>query len=242
MYKGEWEGYPVIRPKLVAFSRDCNLRADSPLMAWVSWNGATQVRAWRFYASNGVYGPWYPIGTWKRKSFETEVVLSDSKLLDRFNRVIYPSHISVEALDEAGEPMEHGWQHARTFVPSSEIRHTCSPYSCPEEFDYTNVTFSIAGTCNSKTLLLPNLIIFLFVVVIIEIVSHYYLRMYSAIFERGRWRYGALGSSREIFNQESTSMSWRRGHNVSSSVQSVDMRESIDSTYRMRTSFQNATT
>ncbi|CAG8240684.1 unnamed protein product [Penicillium salamii] len=76
-FLGNWTGTPTEAPALVALKSSPNL-----VKVYVSWNGDTETKAWRFYYVHG--GKKSRIGQVKRNSFETvytwesELALSDS--------------------------------------------------------------------------------------------------------------------------------------------------------------------
>jgi hypothetical protein len=92
-YRGlwlDWEGTPDERPAAVAARDD---KTGSP-MVYASWNGATDVAAWRV-AAGSERDHLRPVGIARRHMFETVIQLS-------------PGHryASVTAVDRAGKPLK----------------------------------------------------------------------------------------------------------------------------------------
>lgn len=187
--KFPWVGKPRWKPKLLAYSQTCSSR-DSPLTAYVSWNGATEVVAWRFYVSFSLEtGPWIPAGTFPKTGFETSAVLSSKNILGRFPFVAY---VSVEALDSAGQVI--GDTVARTWVPPIEDRGIhCLEDGCNVPyFDYPEEDNS-SDTCRTETdvfIVIPGLFALVVVFIGIELASMFY----TSVLER----YDLLGEERYI--------------------------------------------
>lgn len=131
-----WVGRPVQPPKLVAYSLECETTAPhlpdteksaSPLVAYVSWNGATEVRFWRFYRSSfSGYGPWIPAGTVRKSGFETKFYLKGI-----FGSAApFAESVKVQALDVKGNVL--GETISKTFVPGDVIKGSCSSEGCFE--------------------------------------------------------------------------------------------------------------
>lgn len=62
-YKFNWHGYPTEDPAVVAFSND----DGDGVTVYVSWNGDTETKVWRFFDENHNY-----LGESKRTGFETK--------------------------------------------------------------------------------------------------------------------------------------------------------------------------
>ena len=151
-YKFPWVGMPNTKPKVVAYCGSCS-GGDGPLTAYVSWNGATEVKRWRFHVSrNSRLGPWLPVGTFEKEGFETKVVLRDA----------YVPLVSVEALDEEGNVLDSTI--VKTFVPIVGIGN-CDDEKCnrPTHFEYV-----AAASQRCAGSLLHALYVLLFVIVGME--------------------------------------------------------------------------
>lgn len=87
---------------------------------YVSWNGATEVRYWNFYASDSATGPWELIGTKDRTGFETDFILTG-----------WMGWAFAEALDANCKPLKRGRSSiVKTFVPSDLIVSGCNDSGC----------------------------------------------------------------------------------------------------------------
>src|SRR3954447_18396063 len=83
-FKMPWVGLPVAAPALVASVK------TGRLIAYVSWNGATEVRRWRLLAGSGE-APLEPVATVDWQDFET-----------KFDVAGTPTVVQVQGLDAAG--------------------------------------------------------------------------------------------------------------------------------------------
>jgi len=94
-------------------------------VGYVSWNGATEVKWWRFSVSDGSRdGRWRKGSVVKRDGFETMAVLKEGgKGKSGFER-----WVKVEALDERYNVL--GSTVAETFVPGQEVVGGCDEVSC----------------------------------------------------------------------------------------------------------------
>lgn len=131
--KYNWMAVPAHDPALWAFSLD-----GSATALHVSWNGATTVRAWRFYASNGgVGGPWRRVGEAAKDGFETVL------RWDGFARLAY-----AEAVDGEGSALRRSGI-VEVFVPSEGLRQACDVDGCvevPRVGGGEGVAFEASGT------------------------------------------------------------------------------------------------
>jgi hypothetical protein len=82
-YRHEWTAHPTTVPDIAVRSEGDGMRV------YASWNGATQVKTWRFLASSS--GDPAPVGEVARSGFETSMLVSRS------------SRFAVQALDANGE-------------------------------------------------------------------------------------------------------------------------------------------
>ncbi|KAF2016951.1 hypothetical protein BU24DRAFT_419992 [Aaosphaeria arxii CBS 175.79] len=85
-FRYNWTGLPNEEPSIVA------LENDDGTTVYVSWNGDTETRVWRFYAVTGRFGGKTLLGETKRTSFETSLTLPKQSGLT----------IVAEALDVKG--------------------------------------------------------------------------------------------------------------------------------------------
>lgn len=179
-YKFPWTGKPATSPKLLAYSQSCSnsnaassssdtTTTRSPLIAYVSWNGATSVFSYRFHIStSSPTGPWLPAGTFPRTGFETKANLSSSPLFTRLNTFSeltgldavaagftgFAPYVSVQALDVHGNVL--GETTARTWVPRRDadvLEGKCGESGCGGEglefFRYPE-ELSCAGACRGS--------------------------------------------------------------------------------------------
>lgn len=129
--KFPWIGKPLTSPSLWTYSKTGT--NSSSLVFYVSWNGATEVRSWNFYAADSASGPWTLVGSQRKTGFETEF---------HVNYMKYWSF--AEAVDKDGKAMKSS-SVIKTFVPSELIMDSCDNRGCGtippledgEEFDKT---------------------------------------------------------------------------------------------------------
>lgn len=142
--KYPWVGKPHWKPKILVYSETCSPE-QSPLMTYVSWNGATEVRHWKYHVSlTDALGPWYDAGTFPKLGFETATKLMTGKYLKHSPFVRW---VSVQALDAdrnvLGETM------SKTFVPNEKWReHTCNEEGCAHDYEYPPKS-SVAEQCST---------------------------------------------------------------------------------------------
>lgn len=115
-YKFPWVGKPLTKPALWTYSRLNN--EESGMVLYVSWNGATEVDSWNFYAGNSASGPFQLVGNVKKHGFETVM---------RYINVTQWAF--AEAVDVEGNALERSVI-AKTFVPSVTMRDYCDDYAC----------------------------------------------------------------------------------------------------------------
>lgn len=186
--KSPWVGKPFWQPKLKTYTRDCT--SDTQLMAWVSWNGATDVRTWRFFIANHPDGPWVRAGNRPRTGYETEANLSEESLLGlALQRVTFPRYVSVQALDDHGDVLPNGEQVVETFVPRPKMRKNyCTATGCFEDkgFDY-DLKLSCGKSCNSS--LVPQFLALVLIIFIFEYLDSCFravMGMYNSRSDRAR--------------------------------------------------------
>lgn len=103
-YKGEFTGRPTAPPDLVASVYGTHAE-DMTTIIHVSWNGATDVVQWKFYAQAYDRSPPVLIGTTNKTDFET-MFIADG----------YMDFVSAEAIDAEGNVM-HTSETKRTGIP-----------------------------------------------------------------------------------------------------------------------------
>lgn len=105
-YKFDFHGRPQTPPDLKAFVYGSPSSSTTTTVFYVSWNGATDVASWTFYARATADGQSVLIGNAPKTGFETMFV-SDG----------YMDWVSVEALDADGNSLARSEVH-RTIVPN----------------------------------------------------------------------------------------------------------------------------
>ncbi|KAI2633095.1 ASST-domain-containing protein [Hypomontagnella submonticulosa] len=90
-FRYNWTGIPNEEPAVVA------LRGEEGVTAYVSWNGDTETRVWRFYAVTDEYGSKEFLGEAARTSFETSLQIGHVNVLA----------ISAEAIDINGRSLRN---------------------------------------------------------------------------------------------------------------------------------------
>lgn len=165
-FKGDWIGKPYWKPKLLAYSPTCVISDEYPLTAYVSWNGATEVKKWHFYTSITPEGPWLSAGIHEKESFETKAVLS-SRLTAAISA--FAPYVLVEALDQNGDIL--GSTSATTFVPGIDTikRKECHLEGCKMGFDYAPRE-SCAELCHKS--LVPAMLALVVVLIVIEVLNY----------------------------------------------------------------------
>ncbi|PSK41822.1 hypothetical protein B9Z65_9208 [Elsinoe australis] len=127
-YKFNWTGIPLTKPALWTYAHYEN--ALNGMVSYVSWNGATEVRGWNFYASNSSSGPYHFVGSTAKRGFETS-----------WRADVVWGWSFAEAVDGEGRALERS-EIAKTFVPSLNLAPFCDDWTCrraervpDEEFD-----------------------------------------------------------------------------------------------------------
>ncbi|OQE18621.1 hypothetical protein PENSTE_c017G02158 [Penicillium steckii] len=92
-YKFPWVGRPLYPPTLISEANGVN-GSELTTMFHVSWNGATDIEYWRFYARNSTTGEKHEIGTIPKNGFETTFIARG-----------YMDWVSAEALDASLESL-----------------------------------------------------------------------------------------------------------------------------------------
>jgi hypothetical protein len=114
--KHPWEGKPLTVPSLWSYSKTGKQGAGT--VFYVSWNGATEVERWNFYAGDSSNGPWEMIGSTAKNGFET-----------RHHALVARNWSFAEAVDSNGKKLKRS-SVTRTFVPSIEILEECDDTGC----------------------------------------------------------------------------------------------------------------
>ncbi|KAB2573385.1 hypothetical protein DBV05_g7954 [Lasiodiplodia theobromae] len=112
--KHTWTGVPSAAPTLWTYSRD----GANDTVFYVSWNGATTVASWKFYAAREPAGPWSLVGAANKTGFET-----------RLRAENYTQWSYAEAIDADGVLLRRS-AIVSTFVPSEQLRPFCGDLAC----------------------------------------------------------------------------------------------------------------
>ncbi|PYH99729.1 MFS general substrate transporter [Aspergillus ellipticus CBS 707.79] len=120
--KFEWEGNPMDVPALWTYAHSSD--TFSPTSFYVSWNGATRVKYWRFYGATNTTGPYMLIRQVEKRGFET------SYSAPHFYRWTY-----AEAVDVEGKVLGKS-RNMYTFTPSTELQGFCAKESCENAHFY----------------------------------------------------------------------------------------------------------
>lgn len=114
--KFEWDADPTDVPALWTYSKATD--SESQTSFYVSWNGATRVKKWRFYGAKEQEGPFRELAVVDKVGFETAYTNPD-----------YYPWTYVEALD-ANEKVLRRSTTKYTFVPSPELSSWCADTFC----------------------------------------------------------------------------------------------------------------
>lgn len=123
VWKFPFTAHPATRPDILAYARFCN----SPLVIYVSWNGATEVVAWRFHTSNSTDGPFTEVGTYPKIGYETHRDLAEGS---------FAPYVYAEALDSNSKILNSTLVF-KTFVPGIMLAESCNSTQCPPGTNYT---------------------------------------------------------------------------------------------------------
>lgn len=115
-YKFPWVGRPLTKPALWTYSRTND--EQSGMAFYVSWNGATEVTGWNFFAGHSADGPFRQVGTVRKEGFETAM---------RYLNVT--GWAFAEAFDKDGNALGRSVI-AKTFVPSPSLHEYCDDWGC----------------------------------------------------------------------------------------------------------------
>ena len=116
--KFEWDGNPTDSPALWTYARTAD--PYTPTTFYVSWNGATRVKSWRFFGSSNMTGPWTFLEETAKTGFETE-----------YTNASFYAWTRAEAIGQTGQVLGRS-EIKYTFVPSPELREFCQDESCSD--------------------------------------------------------------------------------------------------------------
>jgi hypothetical protein len=120
--KFEWEGNPTDVPALWTYAKTND--GSSPTTFYVSWNGATRVKNWRFYGAANSTGPYVLLGQVDKQGFETTYTNSTFYIWSY-----------VEAVDAQGKVLGKS-RNQFTFTPSPDLQGYCAGEFCSKAEAY----------------------------------------------------------------------------------------------------------
>ena len=131
-WKYPWVSKPIDSPTILTYAQNCT----GETYAYVSWNGATEVAAWRAHTgSNNVStAAFATLPDVNRTGFETRISLGN-----------FTQFAFIEAIDATGNVIGTSPVNA-TFVPAPQYAANCTETSCPPGFTYLPAN---AQTCNN---------------------------------------------------------------------------------------------
>jgi hypothetical protein len=88
------------------------------MVFYVSWNGATEVKEWKFYGAQTKQGPYNLLVSTPKRGFETTI-----------RHDVFSPYSYVEALDGAGKVLRQG-EKVKTFIPGADIVASCNAFWC----------------------------------------------------------------------------------------------------------------
>ncbi|KAL8726061.1 MAG: hypothetical protein Q9166_006940 [cf. Caloplaca sp. 2 TL-2023] len=119
-FKAPWSARPLTDPDLYSYSWTCGWKTTM----YASWNGATDVKSWRFFKGKSASGPWTLAVTVPKSGFETMAQNSC------FARYIY-----AEALGAKGTVLGRS-RSVKTRVPRPIFSRGCSELRCPDTLEW----------------------------------------------------------------------------------------------------------
>ena len=140
-----WIGLPTTKPALWTYSKFGGY--SDPMWAYVSWNGATEIRSWRFYFSANLGGPWDTTLPVNKTGFETAF------RYDKSARYTF-----VEALDADGELLGNS-EVQEIYVPDPDLHPYCDELACtfhPDGDELQRLREEHAGVETSPSPPVPN--------------------------------------------------------------------------------------
>lgn len=132
-HKGPWVGRPATKPDIFSYSWTCNWATTM----YASWNGATEVRSWRFFGGATSQGPFKLAVIAEKDGFETRAVAS-----------FFASYAYVEALQADGSILGRS-DIVSTRVPDPDTALVCSKFRCWQDIDWTKAGIDYLPHCSS---------------------------------------------------------------------------------------------
>ena len=109
----DWVGLPLTKPALWIYSQE-----GEQMMLYISWNGATEVKSWRFYGGNSKRGPWDELGQVPKSGFESF-----------YRHPVAYTYNYAEALDKDGQVLGTTAVE-KTFIPNEQMKEFCDDTAC----------------------------------------------------------------------------------------------------------------
>ncbi len=114
-YKFNFTAFPIDSPALWTYS----LNMSTPTVYYISWNGATEVAKWNFYASSHLNASFALVGNILKSGFETKYTSS-----------VYHPWSFAEALAANGTSLADSTIQS-TWVPPVTMADSCNEMRCP---------------------------------------------------------------------------------------------------------------
>ena len=130
-FRFPWVGHPSQQPDIMAYAENCT----APVIAYMSWNGATEVDNWAVYGGESANGTFNLGGGSTNTGFETSITLSANGTV----RYVY-----AEAKDVGGNVMNQTVS-VPVWVPNGNLAKSCNATMCAP--GATKYTYADAGTC-----------------------------------------------------------------------------------------------
>lgn len=126
-FKYPWIGKPLLSEiALFAYARNCS----APTAFYASWNGATQVKSWKYFTSSSVNG-----------TFTLAATGANNGTFETFATGAFNLYVYAIAYDSVGNMLGQT-PTITTFVPNAALAPKCNAISCPPGTSYSTLTGS----------------------------------------------------------------------------------------------------
>ena len=132
-HKGPWVGRPATKPDIFSYSWTCTWATAM----YASWNGATEVKSWRFFGGATSQGPFKLAAIADKDGFETRAVCS-----------FFASYAYVEALQADGSMLGRS-DIVSTRVPDPDTALICTKFRCYQDLEWTEAEADYSPNCRS---------------------------------------------------------------------------------------------
>lgn len=181
-WKHPWKGFPTYPAKVFGYAQNCS----SPMYAYISWNGATEVQSWRLYSSWGTrHGPWHEVGTFEKTAFETFANISLTAKTPEY--ALYAPYMRADALGQDGEVLGTSGV-AHTFVPKNDTvawKFGCNETMCGEMYFRFEEQYSCGAGCTRSHL--AAMYVMIIGICLVEVLTWCYHEMISRPSMTIRW-------------------------------------------------------